>query len=585
MHVVFQSCLKYKEYIIACALCLLMFFNQFYMHYEVFISNYSFEWHFVPFFYWWMDVMVSLLFFYLCAFGNRKIAFILTYIFLLVFVLANVIYSRFFSQYMTLGILNETANFQGDWWLQYVPQAFRWSDILIVITTILFGYGVSLLPKKRTYKDLIAIALIIIASCAIYTIRWSRHWNTEEGMAEWNKEIDFGHDFQGQFICNQEGVIVNTGILKTQVYCNIVRGIQDNELTDQEISEINNYLQKRKGNLSELQDSCMVQGKPNIILLVVESYMSVASQIEINGKEVTPNINSLAREADNYSNYEVISNRGSGVSSDAQVSYFTGLLPLKSEVSVLHIVKNEIISFPKLLQEQKGYNTYITLPTGRYFWHQNEANQKYGIENVIEAGNSQNDFWCDDDKLFEILEQEEQNLQQPYLNVVLTLSMHGGYKEDFLESKNIKSEFDYPSDYTIDYCHYLDKCYFTDCQIGKYIKYLKESGQYDNSVIIICSDHEVPSEYLRIDNQPKNLPLIIANTHIPSDRFYHGQINQIDVFPTLLDMFGLDTEWRGIGKSLLREKIDCTTTAEDRHISDKILLGNFFGNKAFDREK
>ena len=93
---------------------------------------------------------------------------------------------------------------------------------------------------------------------------------------------------------------------------------------------------------------------------MVESYMAAASKTKINGIEITPNINSLMREKNCYANLSVTSNRGSGVSSDAQISYFTGLLPLKNEIAVTSIRKNEVIACPKLLREQKKYNTYIT---------------------------------------------------------------------------------------------------------------------------------------------------------------------------------------------------------------------------------
>ena len=72
---------------------------------------------------------------------------------------------------------------------------------------------------------------------------------------------------------------------------------------------------------------------------MVESYMAAASKTTINGKEITPNLNALMKEKDGYVNLSMTSNRGSGVSSDAQISYFTGLLPIKNEIAVTRIIK------------------------------------------------------------------------------------------------------------------------------------------------------------------------------------------------------------------------------------------------------
>ena len=67
--------------------------------------------------------------------------------------------------------------------------------------------------------------------------------------------------------------------------------------------------------------------------------------------------------------------------------------------------------------------------------------------------------------------------------------------------------------------------------------------------------------------------LIIANTHIAAEMFYVGSINQIDLYPTMLDMFGLQSEWRGMGHSLLRKGYNNTISDTQRRISNNILRG------------
>ena len=78
-----------KQYLIMLALYLIMFINEAYMHYEVYVTNYT------PFacgmalYYWGMDVTIILLFFYSVTIGRRKLAFILSYCFINIFVLAS----------------------------------------------------------------------------------------------------------------------------------------------------------------------------------------------------------------------------------------------------------------------------------------------------------------------------------------------------------------------------------------------------------------------------------------------------------------------------------------------------------------
>ena len=72
------------------------------MHYEVYFSKISSEWCGTrPFLSAWIDVAATLLLFLLCTAGRRKSAFVLTYSTLMVFVVANMVYSRFFNRYIT----------------------------------------------------------------------------------------------------------------------------------------------------------------------------------------------------------------------------------------------------------------------------------------------------------------------------------------------------------------------------------------------------------------------------------------------------------------------------------------------------
>ena len=563
-----------KQYLIMLALYLLMFINEAYMHYEVYVSNYT---PFVcgrAFYYWVMDIIIILLFFYTVTLGRRKLAFTLSYGFINIFVLANIGYSRFFNQYFNFDVLGESSNFQGTWWITYLPQAFRWSDILLLLTTLLFICGLRILKDKNSYKNIFVVFLIYTFCYTCYIGSRVITWRSVDDIKIW-LTTNYGEELYHKYKFNQEYAVVHKGIVITQIYCNLRWRSHKQKLSTSDLQNIKLYIEDSNTKLSKLSDSCIVKGKPNIVFIMVESYMAAASKTKINGKEVMPNINSLMRENNCYVNLSVTSNRGSGVSSDAQISYFTGLLPLKNEIAVTSIIKNEVIAFPKLLHEQKEYHTYITLPTGKNFWHQEEANEKYGIDNVIEFGNKANDFFCQDEELFKKMEQVTHSLKEPYLNIILTLSMHGGYDNDFLKEQGYKSPFQYPKSYPITFRYYLDKCYYTDAQIGKYINYLKKSKQYNNTIIMICSDHEVPEASKQMGCS-EDLPLMIINSHIAKDKFYQGRINQIDLYPTLIDMFELKTKWRGMGHSLLRDDYNDKITPEKRNISNMIVNGDYF---------
>jgi arylsulfatase A-like enzyme len=100
---------------------------------------------------------------------------------------------------------------------------------------------------------------------------------------------------------------------------------------------------------------------------------------------------------------------------------------------------------------------------------------------------------------------------------------------------------------------------YTDDHIGSFLTYLRESGLYDESLIIITSDHgeefmeHGAFSHWQLYYRPNlHVPLI---THIPG---YAGKeiridnlVESIDLLPTILDIAGLPSHKRAQGNSLL----------------------------------
>ena len=60
---------------------------------------------------------------------------------------------------------------------------------------------------------------------------------------------------------------------------------------------------------------------------------------------------------------------------------------------------------------------------------------------------------------------------------------------------------------------------------------------------------------------------------------YNDKIQQIDLYPSLMDMFGIKSEFRGFGHSIFRHNYKYEMTDQARNISERILTGNYFGHK------
>ena len=114
-------------------------------------------------------------------------------------------------------------------------------------------------------------------------------------------------------------------------------------------------------------------------------------------------------------------------------------------------------------------------------------------------------------------------------------------------------------------------------QIGNYIQSLKDKGLYDNSLIVIVSDHDAHPRYLGMEGSVSpEIPIYIINGGFDKSKAWGGECNQLDVYTTILDIMGVETEWRGLGHTLLTKDYQNSATQKIQDISDMIILGNYF---------
>ena len=103
---------------------------------------------------------------------------------------------------------------------------------------------------------------------------------------------------------------------------------------------------------SKLNNSYEFSSDQNVIMIIVESYMSFTSDMLYKGKEVTPFLNYLKRDPAVYYNGSVKENITIGESSDGQYIYMTGLLPLRSVITVSKACHVALPGLPKKLGKE-----------------------------------------------------------------------------------------------------------------------------------------------------------------------------------------------------------------------------------------
>ena len=344
------------------------------------------------------------------------------------------------------------------------------------------------------------------------------------------------------------------------------------------------------------------EGK-NVVLIHMESMMSMVLNLKVNGVEVTPNLNKLSREGLYFSNfYPQIS---VGTSSDTEFTLNTSLMPALSGTVFINYYDRNYLSMEKLLKE-KGYYTFSMHGNNSTMWNRDSMHKSLGYDkfyakesfevnkdNWIGLGISDHDFF--QQMIPYLKEIEEKN--EHYMGTLITLTNHtpwdggdayGEFKltkevERIDEETGIKETVvdKYLEGTTIgDYIrgvHYADQC------LGEFIQSLYDNNLFDDTVLVFYGDHDAKlgtKEYsylynydpvagkLREEGDPgyvpydyyenelnRKTPLIIWT----KDKKVSGKVDyymgMIDLMPTLGNMFGFKSEY-ALGHDIFSIKND-----------------------------
>ncbi len=100
-----------------------------------------------------------------------------------------------------------------------------------------------------------------------------------------------------------------------------------------------------------------------------------------------------------------------------------------------------------------------------------------------------------------------------------------------------------------------------DAQIGRLVTFLRDTGCYDNTLIVFTSDHgEMLGDHWQFAkfsyfDQTFHVPLIVRDPH-PEATPWHGRVidaftENVDVMPTIVDWLGLEAPSTCDGESML----------------------------------
>ena len=353
--------------------------------------------------------------------------------------------------------------------------------------------------------------------------------------------------------------------------------LEKRNLNIKEKEEIESFLSKYM--LKYTDNQYAVKEKQNLIVIIVESLNSWLINFKLDSIEVTPHLNQLCQENNSILALHIQPQVKSGRSSDAHFMYNTGLLPINNGAVAVRFGEAE---YPSLAKALKGYKSLSMVCDDAKYWNQETAFKSYGFTQLYDSRSMMNTSGnINDHILLEKAANQIKHVDFPFYAQLVTISMHYPYNTLEIPSTNIsKSKL-----YTKDIRNFLEKAHFCDNAIGKFIQELKETGIYEKSLIAIISDHNEIDKN-QIENRKETLPedkeiaMIILNGSQKLN--YTSKMEQIDIYPTLLDLMGANNyPWKGLGHSIFRKDSILLLPLEERrsYISDLIITKGYFKMK------
>jgi phosphoglycerol transferase MdoB-like AlkP superfamily enzyme len=287
--------------------------------------------------------------------------------------------------------------------------------------------------------------------------------------------------------------------------------------------------------------------RPNIILIVLESFSGYLIGPLGGDSLVTPNINRYSKEGILFSEFYA-----SGTRTDKALPAILDGYPAQPAQSIIKEPKKSQ-SLPSLVRIliENGYSSS--------FWYGGEINFANfnsfvigsGFTSIITKNNfdpsTYNSKWgVHDHILFRALRDSMKTVKEPFLKVILTLSSHEPFDvpmQDVFHGSDIMSK-------------YKNSIYYTDKTLGAFFDWAKDTDWWKNTLIIMVADH-CARIYSDMPNYKQNvfkIPMLWIGGALSKRGIRIGKLgSQVDIPVTILNQLGLKSNFP-FSKDLLSDQ-------------------------------
>lgn len=321
----------------------------------------------------------------------------------------------------------------------------------------------------------------------------------------------------------------------------------------------------------------MAKGK-NVIYIHLESFQQflIDYKLNVNDKEyeVTPFLNSLYHSNETFAFSNVFNQVKAGKTSDAETMIETGLFGLNQGSFMVNYGGTNTQQAAPFILSKNGYNSSAVFHgNAGSFWNRNTAYKQWGYNYFFDASyftkqNSSNSFQygLNDKYMLRDSIKYLERLQQPFYTKFITVSNHYPYTTS-LSGDDLGFPLAKTQDETIN--GYFATANYLDSSIKAFFDYLKESGLYKNSIIVLYGDHygisnsRNPSLAPLLDKNSETwssydnamlqrVPYMVVIPGMEKGRIIDTYGGEIDMLPTLEHLLGIDSQkFLQVGQDML----------------------------------
>lgn len=467
-----------------------------------------------------------------------------------VLLVANLMYFRTYysaipaSSYLEAGNL---ADFKAS-----VTDSLRWADIVMPLITI--ATAVMAFRYKTTKRQpLTAVLKWWAAPLAGFALLLTGVNLCKGGFHKSLRSVR-----QSAYLCSADAPIFS-------VFGCIWYDITDaaEPITPEKQAEIERWLASQPKH--QPADS-VTEKRSNLLIVFAESLESWVLEKKVDGKEITPCLNSLLKEKSTLYAPNVLTQVKGGRSIDAQLMICSGLLPLMSGTYSSLYYDNTFYTLQKAMRGLKHSRSYLLTIDKVSTWNQGAVARSFGTDTII----SYHDFKMTeafgthkrigDASFFQQCREkiESGEVWKPGESVYMQFVTYSGHAP-FKLPDHLRT-ITFPASIPEKAADYMTTAHYTDKAIGDFVAYLKTLPQYKETIVVIVGDHEGLASYRQelvgnpacrgLVSDKQLTPFIVLNS--PVGMRYDKFMGQIDIYPTLLNLMQLDAyRWHGLGQSIL----------------------------------